>query len=189
MNEIELIRAQLSLERQHAAEVSRVCASAFAATDSHTADGHASLEDFRHAGVDYLIYILTRFEAREQVLRELFLSHRRFAQGLNHQAADSALALTGSSREALAKLEIAVSSGSDAATAAYWIEFLRFFTDVWSPRRDELDKLFEQQAKVADWRAVSGIDADSIFDERRRYAHWRAKLPTGIEMPVTRSSL
>ena len=187
MNEIELIRAQLSLERQHAADVSRACASAFAATNSCTGDRLASLEAFRHAGVDYLIYILTRFEEREQVLRELF--HSRFAEGLNREAADSALALTGSSREALAKLEIAMGSSSDADSAAHWTEFLRFFTDVWSPRRDELDKLFEQQAKVTDWRAVSGIDADSIYDERRRYAHMRAKLPAGIEMPATRSSL
>jgi len=185
MNEIELIRAQLSLERQHAADVSRACASAFAAANSHTGDRLASLEAFRHAGVDYLIYILTRFEEREQVLRELF--HSRFAEGLNRQAADSALALTGSSREALAKLEIAVRS--DADSVAHWTGFLHFFTDVWSPRRDELDKLFEPWAKVADWRAVSGIDADSIFNERRRYAQVREKLPAGIEMPATRSSL
>jgi hypothetical protein len=65
-----------------------------------------------------------------------------------------------------------------------WTDFEQFLASIWSARRAELDKLFAQQARVTDWRAVSGIDADSIFDERSRYARVRAALPAGIELPA-----
>jgi hypothetical protein len=187
MNEIELIRAQLATERQHAAAVAKACASALSAALAQTGESLSALQSFRQAGVDYLVWILTRFEDREQVFRELVHS-RLPADDPTRREVDATLALPGTSREVLAKLEAALASTSVAATSADadqpWHEFLRFFSGPWSGRRDELDMLFEGDAKVADWRAVSGIDADSIFEERSRYARVRSVLPVGIEIPA-----
>jgi hypothetical protein len=183
MNEVELIRAQLSLERQHAAAVSQALVTA---AGSRADDRGASNGAFRQAAVDYLVWMLTRFEAREQVFHDLWRS--RFTDGdPSRRAVETALALTGTSREALAKLETALGSSAPAGESAHWTDFLRFFSGAWSARRDELDSLFAQQATVTDWRAVSGIDADSIFDERGRYARVRASLPAGLEMPAAGS--
>jgi hypothetical protein len=201
MNEVELIRGQLTLERQHAAEVARACASALAAAGSRGTERLASLEAFRQAGVEYLVWMLSRFEEREQVFHDL-LRGRFPTEDPNRRAVEAALALPGTSREALAKLETAlgatVDSDSAAAPAgdslagrsvARWTDFLRFFSGAWSARRDEIDRLFERQAKVTDWRTVSDIDADSIVDERSRYARVKATLPAGIEMSPTASRL
>jgi hypothetical protein len=190
MNEVELIRAQLNVERQHAAEVSRACAGALAAAGSRDNERLASLEAFRQASVDYLVWILSRFEEREQVFHELL--RNRFPEAdPDRRAVEAALALSGTSREALAKLETALGSTGDAPsdTGAGWTDFLRFFNGVWSARRDEIDRLFARQAKIADWRTVSAIDADSIVDERSRYARVQATLPAGIEMPPSASRL
>ena len=164
MNEVQLIRAQLGLERQHAAEVVRLLA-----------DGSkrlAAAEAFQQAAVDYLAWILSRFEERDQVFHDLL--RKRFAtEDPNRRAVETALALPGSSREALTKLETALGGANDSA----WTDFLRLFSSAWSDRREEIDGLFERQAKVTDWRTVSGIDADSIVDERARYAGVKATLP------------
>ncbi len=190
MNEVELIRGQLNLERQHAAEVAKACASARAdAGWQGTTERLASLEAFRQAAVEYLVWMLSRFEEREQVFHDL-LRDRFPAEDPNRRAVETALALPGTSREALAKLETALGSTVDSGSAAArWTDFLRFFSGAWSARRDEIDRLFERQAKVADWRTVSDIDADSIVDERSRYARVKATLPAGIEMSPTASHL
>jgi hypothetical protein len=168
VNEVQLIRAQLSLERQHAAEVVRACADALAGGTGRL----AAVEAFRQAGVEYLAWILSRFEERDQVFHDL-LRKRSIAEDPNRRAVEAALALPGSSRDALAKLETALGSANDSA----WKDFLHFFSDAWSTRRDDIDRLFERQAKVTDWRTVSGIDADSIVDERARYARVKATFP------------
>ena len=187
MNEVELIRRQLGLERQHAADVSRACANALAAAGSQSPDRLASLEAFRQASVEYLVWILSRFEEREQVFHDL-LRGRLPADDPDRQAVESALALQGTSREALAKLETALGSTCDSgSTATLWTEFLRFFSGAWSARRDEIDRLFERQAKITDWRTVSDIDADSIVDERNRYGRVKATMPAGIDMQTATS--
>jgi hypothetical protein len=182
MNEVELIRAQLSVERQHAA----AAAQALSTVGSDRGDRLASLEAFRQANVEYLVWILTRFEEREQVFHDLLRS-RSVADDPERRTVEASLALPGTSREALAKLEAALGSGSDADRAARWPDFFGFFSGAWSARRDELDRLFARQAKVADWRAVSGIDADSIFEERSRYERVRRTLPDGVELSPTTS--
>jgi hypothetical protein len=162
MNEVQLIRAQLTLERQHATEVARALAEL------------SAIEPFRQTAVEYLAWVLSRFEERDQVFHDLLRS--RFpANDPNRGTAEAALALPGSSRDALAKLETALESASGHGSA--WQDFLHFFTGAWSTRRDEIDRLFERQAKVTDWRTVSDIDADSIVDERGRYARVSAARP------------
>jgi len=184
MNEVELIRAQLSLERQHAFDVAR----ALSAAGSRNGASPDSWQAFRQGGVDYLVWILSRFEEREQTFHDL-LRGRPGDDNSERRAVERALALPGTSREALTKLEAALGSGSttEVERIGRWTEFEQFLSGAWSARRDELDKLFAQQARVTDWRAVSGIDADSIFDERSRYASVRATLPAGIELPATTS--
>jgi hypothetical protein len=189
MNEVELIRAQLSVERQHAAEVSQACVSALWAAGSARGESLAELQPFRQASVEYFVWVLARFEERDQVFRDLV--HSRFgADDPTRRAVDDTLALAGSSRDVLAKFEAALAStagslaASSAGTDPHWDEFLQFFSGAWSARRDQLDSLLERQASVADWRTVAAIDADSIFEERSRYARVRATLPAGVEMPT-----
>jgi len=183
MNEVELIRAQLSLERQHAFDISR----ALSAAGSRNGASQESWHSFRQASVDYLVWILSRFEEREQTFHDLLRA--RDSGDSDRRAVESALALPGSSREALAKLEAALGSTSrpEVERVGRWSDFEQFLAAAWSVRRDALDKVLAQQARVTDWRAVSGIDADSIFDERSRYARVRAALPAGIEMPAATS--
>ncbi len=185
MNEVELIRTQLSIERQHASAVSH----ALSAAAAQGGDRLASLDAFREASVDYLAWTLSRFEEREQVFHDLIRA--RFPEeGRERRAADEVFSQPGTSREALTKLEAALRKGSDsnwALGSRLWADFLQFFDGAWRTRRDSLDKLFAQHARIADWRAMSAIDADSIFDERSRYARVRAALPVGIELPSTSS--
>lgn len=181
MNEVELIRAQLLLERQHAAAVSYALAAAAA-----QGERFAAPSAFREASVDYLAWTLSRFEGREQILHDL-VRNRFGAEEPLRNSFEAAFALPGSSRETLAKLQAVLHPAAPAAqSGSGWAEFLLFFDGVWSKRRDALDKLFAEQATVTDWRAVSSIDADSIFDERNRYARVRATLPENLELPATR---
>jgi hypothetical protein len=190
MNEVDLIRKQLSLERQHAVQVSHACASALWATAiSVDGESNAELQAFRQASVEYLVWIYARFEEREQVFRDI-VQARFGADDPKRRAVAEALASPGTSREVLTRFDAALASASDVPSeegaSQVWNEFLKMVDQAWSQRRDALDRLFEQQAKVTDWRAVSGIDADSIFGERKRFERVRSTLPAGIEMiPAT----
>ena len=125
MNEIELIRTQLSAERQHATAVAWACVSALAAAPAAVM---TSIEPFRAAGIEYLAWILARFEVREQVFHDL-IRKRLAAADPHRQAVEAALGSPGSNREALAKLEAALGASADAHTAALrWGEFLNFFS-------------------------------------------------------------
>jgi hypothetical protein len=184
MNEVQLIRTQLATERSHATEVANACASALEAAGARAADQPA-LTEFCQVCVDYLVWVLTRFEQRDQVLADLF--HSRLATNNEaRRALDELLARPGKSRDALAHLEAALGSASQRTTGGTpgkrWREFMEFFNGVWRARRDAIDGLFERHARVADWRAVCAIDADSILEERARYAQVRGKLPSGIEL-------
>src|SRR5262245_40018869 len=134
MNEVELIRAQLSLERQHAHDVSSALSTA-----GSSSSGLDSLQAFRQASVDYLVWILSRFEEREQTFHDLQRG-RLGADDTERRAVEAALAMPGTSREALTKLESALGAGTERASR--WTEFQQFFADTWSTRRDALDKLF-----------------------------------------------
>jgi hypothetical protein len=185
MNEVELIRAQLSLERQHATAVSHALSAAA------TRAGHSltSLDAFREASVEYLVWTLSRFEEREQMLHDLVRT-RLSAASADRRRAEEVFALPGTSREALARLEAALRDGSEARpgpASPLWAEFLQFFEGAWRARRDALDTLFAQHARITDWRAMAAIDADSIFEERNRYSRVRATLPAGIELSANAS--
>jgi len=170
VNELQLIRHQLRSERNRAGELAAAFATAGAG------DGSA----FRQTCVDYLVFVLTRFEERDQMLTDLIRA--RFAESdATRMSLHDALARPGASREALTKLEAALgatpaaSAPRSAASAAdvdatRAAEFAAYLAGAWRMRRDAIDSLQEAHLGIADWRAVSFVDADSIMEERTRYA-------------------
>jgi hypothetical protein len=182
MNEIQLIRQQLALERQHVGAVANACAAMAA-----DAAGGAALEglgQFRRACVEYLACVLAWFEERDQRLAELLQAGSPVADPARH-AIEEALGRGGRSRETLAKLEAACAaspaSGSSVRPQA-WREFGEYFNSAWSARRDAIDALLATNSRVSDWRTLGGIDADSILQERRRYALVQAQAPPGVRL-------
>ena len=70
MNEVELIRNQLALERAHVGAVATACANAMQGDAGAFATGE-SLGQFRRACVEYLACVLAWFEERDQRLTDL----------------------------------------------------------------------------------------------------------------------
>lgn len=184
MNEVEIIRSQVAAEQSHAADVIRACAAVFGAEDTASASGEATAL-FREACVSYLVWVLARFEERDQTLSELLAARQSLvsgaaATGVRHLA--SLIARSGTSREALSRLEAALAAGESPTARAGWREFIRFFDAAWAPRRAALDGALAEHLGVVDLRAVYAIDADSILDERRRYARVAAQSPAETEL-------
>jgi hypothetical protein len=184
MNELEIIRSQLAVEQAHAAEVVDACAAVFGRTDAVPAPAQATAL-FREACVSYLVWVLARFEERDQTLSELLASRQSLANGTvaaNARHLASIVSRSGTSREALSRLEAALAPGEGPAARAGWQEFGRFFNSAWAPRRAALEAALAEHLDVADWRAVCAIDADSILDERNRFGRVTAQLPAGTEL-------
>lgn len=182
MNEVEIIRAQLAVEQSHAADVTHACATVFAATEP-TPSADAAL--FREACVSYLVWVLARFEERDQTLSELLASRQPAGNGAAAASARGLVSLIGqpgTSREALSRLEAALAAGDAPAARAGWLEFARFFDSAWAPRRAALERALAEHLPVVDWRAVCAIDADFILEERNRFARVAAQLPEGVEL-------
>jgi len=187
MNELEIIRSQLAVEQTHAAEVVNACAAAFGSTGAAPAPSEATAL-FREASVSYLVWVLARFEERDQTLSELLASRQSLANGTVAASARhlaSLVSRAGTSREALSRLEAALGAGESPAARAGWQEFGRFFNSAWTPRRAALEGALTEHLDVADWRAVCAIDADSILDERNRFGRVAAALPAGMELRPT----
>jgi hypothetical protein len=182
MNEIELIRNQLALERAHVGAVANACASVMQGDAGAVSPGDSPGE-FRRACVDYLACVLAWFEERDQRLTDL-LELRFPATGAVRRTLEDALGRPGRSREALAKLEAACAATTAAAPGRQqgWREFAEYFNGVWGTRRDALDALLSTNSRATDWRTLGGIDADSILEERRRFAQVRAQLPPGVAL-------
>jgi hypothetical protein len=159
MNELDLIRNQLRSERNRVTEVALACAA------------RGAPPQLRQRSLDYLIFVLTRFEERDQRLAEQYRA--RGSDPLRPEA-EQILARAGTSREALSKLEAALRSTAGDAQVGdgpeRWVAFGQFFEGPWLSRRDAIDALLERNVRVADWRAVCFVDADSIMEERARYA-------------------
>ena len=178
MNEVQLIRQQLALERQHVGAVANACAALAGGTATE------GLGQFRRACVDYLACVLAWFEERDQRLAELLSAGSPAAQP-HRQAIEEALARGGRSRETLARLEAACAASaapSGPARQQAWREFGEHFNSAWSARRDAIDALLAINSRVSDWRTLGGIDADSILEERRRYALVQAQTPPGVTL-------
>ena len=177
MNELQLIRNQLALERAHASAVANACATVLQSEDP-AGPASASRAQFRRACVDYLACVLAWFEERDQRLAELVQARSAAADPVR-RAFEEVLGRPGRSREALAKLEAAC-AGTAARQA--WREFGEYFNGTWSTRRDALETLLASNTRASDWRTLGGIDADSILEERRRYALVAAQVPPGVHL-------
>lgn len=185
MNELEIIRSQLAVEQSHAADVTHACAAVFGGTGSTRSEGTAL---FREACVSYLVWVLARFEERDQTLSELLAARQSMASGAAGASVRQLAGLigrSGTSREALSRLEAALGAGEAPAARAGWQEFARFFDSAWVPRRAALERALAEHLAVADWRAVCAIDADFILEERNRFARVSAQLPAGVELRRT----
>ncbi|HVS75972.1 MAG TPA: hypothetical protein VHE11_03490 [Steroidobacteraceae bacterium] len=184
MNEIGIIQAQLAAERAHASEVANACAAVLGSQETAGA-ARETTSLFREACVAYLAWVLARFEERDQTLSELLASRQSAGNAAAAGARSLAglIARSGTSREALSRLEAALGAGEAASARERWQEFARFFNSAWAPRRAALEDALAAHLDVADWRSVSAIDADSILEERNRYARVTSQLPAGIELP------
>jgi len=183
MNELEIIRSQLTVEQSHAAAVTNACAAVFGTTGAAPAPS-ATTAPFREACVSYLVWVLARFEERDQTLSELLVARQSQANaaaaGVGALAA--LIARSGTSREALARLEAALAAGESESARTAWQEFAHFFNSAWAARRAALERALAEHLAVADWRAVCAIDADSMLAERRRFERVAAQLPAGVEL-------
>ncbi len=179
MNELDIIRTQLATERIHAAQVANACASVHGAAGA--AEAHTP---FRDASVEYLVWVLSRFEQRDQLLAELIeRSAPGSAERTDLPAELATLAgHTGTSRQALTRLEAALAAAPPQTVGAAWQAFAHFFNATWCPRREAIEIQFAKLPRIAGWRAVCAIDADSILEERARYAQVAAQLPPGVTL-------
>lgn len=163
MNEIQLIRAQLDAERDRAGAIAEACARALASADAPSGADGAAAGGLHRAGLAYLRRVLEWFDERDQRLQKLFAQLPVGGPDLGQ-----ILARGGSGREALERL------GSGARE--HWQEFSRFMRGPWKMRRDAIDRMLASGLRVADWRAVAAIDADSILEERHLFAQVRPHL-------------
>ena len=160
MNELDLIRKQLVTERRRAAEVAQACARA--------AHDRWETDELRQARVDYLVFVLSRFEERDQILADLYRA--RLGDAQDRGRLEALMHGPGASREVLVKLEAALAANGAAEAPDRWRQFAEDFDGPWRARRDAVDALLERNPRVTDWRAVSFVDADSIVEERALYA-------------------
>jgi hypothetical protein len=151
VNEVDLIRAQLTDERAHVRQI----AAAWEAPGD------------RGARRDYLLWVLETFEARDLRLLTELRSAGANAGGPPAELA-AALAQAGSSREALARLPDAV-RGSHAE----WRAFAQLIAGAWDARRERLEKLLRADTRPGLWRSFAGLDADCILEERARFVRAR----------------
>jgi hypothetical protein len=63
-----------------------------------------------------------------------------------------------------------------SASAGQWREFLRGFEQAASSHFALIDQFVARGPSVAEWRTISGIDADAIVAERTRYRRVKAAL-------------
>jgi hypothetical protein len=173
VNETQLICAQFALERQHALEVARSCAELCERGTRGGTPADAALDTYRQACVDYLVFVLTGFEERDQRLADLLRARDREAP--TSRALAEALAGAGRSREALEKLAGA------CAGAVSWGEFAEYVSSSWGSRRDALDGWLTRYARLSEWRAVSNLDADAILRERALLGRLTSAHPRGAK--------
>jgi hypothetical protein len=173
MNEIQLLRDQLAAERRHVREVASACAAACRAEPAPA--GGAALVALAEACRDYLECVLAWFDQRDARLGELYA--RLPAAGAGGEAR-GALDLSGHGRDALDRLRAAGTAHED------WAALARFVNGAWDTRRSAIEALLASSLRVTDWRAVSGIDADTIYEERALYSRVRAALPAGVELTL-----
>lgn len=78
---------------------------------------------------------------------------------------------------ALTRVPVNATAPAADASPERWREFLQAFNEAIQQHFSALDALLTRNLPVAEWRARSGIDADSIFAERTLFARVQAAVP------------
>lgn len=183
MNESEIVRGQLTTERIHAAQVANACVAVFGGQRDEPPGAPTA---FRDTSVSYLVWVLSRFEQRDQLLAEFIERRRSAAERASDDTAPpepgAFAAQDGTSRQALERLESALTAATPDSGRAAWQAFGQFFNTLWCTRREAIEQYLARLPRVAEWRAVCAVDADSIVEERTRYAQVAEHLPAGITL-------
>jgi hypothetical protein len=182
MNETQLIRQQLAIERGRLGAVAQACAQAIAAAPAAALTPGSALAQFQQACLEYLDCVLGWYEERDRRLAQLAAA---LGSGDPRcSTVNEILARAGGGGEALTKLTAAKAGG------AAWKEFVQFLGGPWSTRRDALEALLANDTRPLDWRLIGGIDADGILEERAHFARVAALLPAGASLgpPSPRAS-
>jgi hypothetical protein len=97
----------------------------------------------------------------------------------NNFTSGSDFALACADYFAFAATRVPTSPATPPGTASpeRWREFLRAFNEAAAGHYAAIEGVLSQNLPVTEWRARSGIDADSIFTERARYARVQAATP------------
>lgn len=173
MNETQLIRQQLALERARLAAVARACSEILGSGTRNA----AVAADFAEACTAYLGCVLCWYEARDQRLDALVAACGSADPRYSH--AGALLAGHGSATQALGEL------GAAAGTPGGWQRFEQFLRGPWGARRDALESLLARDSRAAEWRLIGGIDADGILEERARFARIAALMPAGARLAAS----
>lgn len=186
MNELQLIRDQVSTERRHMAEVRAACASAIA----RAAPEDTLLDEFCQACADYLVYIVGRFNAQDQAHCDILGPRLAPGDAANRHILDELAATLARNREAIASLAAALEARRAGQLhvpqfVAACQDYLRFYEEVLAKHRHVIYHLFDRHYGIEEWRRASLVDADAIVEERVRYGRVRAKLPPGVDLATT----
>lgn len=173
MDEIELIREQLAIERARLISVLNTCADALDGARRAAGDG-TTIAAFVSAGREYLEGVLAAFAERDRRLVSLCAG---LPESPERRALEQALAGAGDSAAALKMLATASTARREG-----WPELARYVSGAWSARREALDSWLAAHRRTRDWRAVAALDADSIVLERARFARLQSLRPAGLEV-------
>ena len=182
MNEQEILRQQVATERRHLAQVRNACEAALAA-----ALEEAVLDGFCQCCAGYLVYIVARFNAQDQMHAQLLGPRLGPADASFRPMLAELEATLASSRSAIARLGKALEArrGGRATASEFILEtktYIDYFNQVLRRRQNTITPLLERLYTIVDWRAACMVTADSILEEREQYGRVELRLPAGIEL-------
>jgi hypothetical protein len=147
MNEEQLIRRQLAIERQHLRELAALC--------GHAQDTLLYYKSMRY--MDYMRYHLPREHARGAAHIDRMRKRAPLTLAESTALADLQQALTDTG---LAQRSCSPGDPPrDAALLCRLVDAL-----------ERIEALAEPRYTIEDWRSVARIDADSVLQERRLWA-------------------
>ncbi len=169
LNEVQLLRRQIGLERQHGRELVALGAALPREGASSSRMRSEIISEYTSRSYDdYIMYYLLREQARAAAHIQR-MSAAGALTDLEREACESLGRVLGAAANAVANtpadaLEAsrAAAGGVPAARAALLCELIE--------AAERLEALAERRYAVEDWRHVARVDADSILEEHRLWA-------------------
>ncbi|MBS0364782.1 MAG: hypothetical protein JSR67_03035 [Proteobacteria bacterium] len=159
MDEIQLLRGQIAGERQRTGSVAAALQRKLRLN---------ALDDGAAPWIAYLSAALASFAARDKRLAALLQQWPPGRGGADTlRAALAQPPGSGQLRKRFTPLAALPLTGAD--NCATWNDLLEQIAGAWQQRGAQLESGLAAHARVMEWRAWSGIDADSIMAERERY--------------------